>query len=229
MGSLGGGELQPRLAAYPLRLPRAARPKLPWFKTADTFLNSVVVTRDSQSNLKSPTEECDDGQQEPISVLTEPQENEEENTEDMDYDSIAKSTVKATGTSAQENQFATPGAKKRRISKFSKVESAINKLQKIAMDRPPSSKKVVDEYELFGQHIAGQLRTLPARSSAILQEKFQSLITNEKLKYLPPDSLVTSASPYGSTSSHVSDEEEDLSNLDSALFTVDDMLHRKLQ
>lgn len=28
-------------------------PKLPWFKTADSFLNSVVVTRDSQSNLVS--------------------------------------------------------------------------------------------------------------------------------------------------------------------------------
>jgi hypothetical protein len=28
-------------------------PKLPWFQTADSFLNSVVVTRESQSNLVS--------------------------------------------------------------------------------------------------------------------------------------------------------------------------------
>jgi hypothetical protein len=149
----------------------------------------------------------------------------------MDNDSlpVAKSTVKSTGSSAQENQFATPILKKRRISKLSKVESAINKLQKIATDRPSSSKKVMDEYDLFGQHIAGQLRTLPARSCAILQEKFQSLITEEKLKHLPPDSPVTSASPYGSTSSHLSDEEEHLTSSNSDLFMVDDMIYRDLQ
>lgn len=145
----------------------------------------------------------------------------------MDGDIIAKS--KATGMSAQDNQFATPVTKKRRISKLSKVESAINKLQKIAAERPSSTKKVVDEYDLFGQHIAAQLRTLPARSSAILQEKFQSLITKEKLKYLPTDSSVTSASPYGSTSSHVSEEEADPTSLNSDIFTVDDLIYRNLQ
>lgn len=46
---------------------------------------------------------------------------------------VSKSTVKATGTSAQENQFSTTKARKRLISKLSNVECANNKLQKLLL------------------------------------------------------------------------------------------------
>lgn len=78
--------------------------------------------------------------------------------------------------------------KKRRIGKLAKVDQAIAKLQKIAKSRPvpSSSNRIPDEYDAFAQHIATQLRTLPVRSFIVLQEKFQSLITKERLNNINP-------------------------------------------
>lgn len=69
------------------------------------------------------------------------------------------------------------------ISKLSKVENAIAKLQKIT-ENQPSTFKEPDELDIFGKNIAVQFLTLPLQTNLTLQEKIQSMITNEGLKQL---------------------------------------------
>ncbi|XP_047739248.1 uncharacterized protein LOC125178766 [Hyalella azteca] len=188
-------------------------PRLPWFKTADQFLNSVVVIPESQPKSESRTDEEKEKEEVVIKQEVNDISNESGEEQDTQYSDdvnigVFVSTVTATDTSEPEKPIASPIAKKRRISKYSRVESAIEKLQKIVSERPSSSKKVLDEYDLFGQHVAGQLRTLPARSAAVLQETFQSLITTEKLKHLPPDPSVACTSASSDVQRFSSDDQE---------------------
>lgn len=99
--------------------------------------------------------------------------------------------------------------RKRRVGKLAKVEQALTKLQKIAENRPTtsSSNKNLDEYDLFAQHIASQMRQLPVRSFILLQEKFQSLITKERLTAMQSPSPILS----GGSSCYDERTDDDLS------------------
>jgi hypothetical protein len=175
---------------------------------------------------KSNLGQEDNGQQESISVVGNDTEiPEEEEHEELDENNGSIGSVKAIGSVQEGAPFVTPVSKKRRISKLSKVETAVNKLQAICKEKQALPKKVMDEFDVFGQHIANQLRTLPARSSAILQGKFQSLITEEKLKHLAPYSPMSS---YPSTPSNQTDPDDDLTEMDSDLFKVDELIYREL-
>ncbi|XP_018012707.1 uncharacterized protein LOC108669808 [Hyalella azteca] len=187
-------------------------PKLLWFKTADSFLNDVVVPRKSQSNQKCGSEEAD--------VLEDQQVEDDECLDDDDDDDdddglpFNISTENEAETSVPKRQFATPAAKKRRITKFSKreqsarVDRAIDKLQNIVLREQSFSNQALDQYDVFTRHINFQLRQLPFRSFIMLQEKIQSLITKEMLANLSQSPVIVSTSSLGSTSSHLSSEEE---------------------
>lgn len=101
------------------------------------------------------------------------------------------------------NQFVTPNSKKRCISKLAK-------------NRPSSLRRLLVEYELFGQHIAVQMRALPVRSFVPSQETFQILITKESLKYMMLDSSTTPESNE-STTTYISDKGETRKFLDQDL------------
>lgn len=105
--------------------------------------------------------------------------------------------------------------KKRRLSKLSKVENVIDKLQKLTDNRPSVSKAIpADEVELFGKYVATQLRDLPIRNRLILQDKIQSMLTRERLSLLsatPPQ-----YSPMLSNNSSVNGGESD----DNTDFTI---------
>lgn len=67
----------------------------------------------------------------------------------------------------------------------------------------------------------------------MLQAKFQSLITDEKLnicrkEHLPPPPSSTSTPYTASISSHQTDEEEDLTQMNE-IITVDELLYRNLK
>ncbi|XP_047738262.1 uncharacterized protein LOC125178486 [Hyalella azteca] len=191
-------------------------PKLLWFKTADSFLNDVVVTRQSQSNLKCGPEEADtlEDQQGEVNECL------------HDDGPPFNSTENEAGTSVPKHQFATPAAKKRRITTFSRVERAIDKLQNIvSTSKPSSSNQTLDQYDAFAQHISLQLRQLPFRSFVMLQEQIQSLISKEMLKNLLQSPVnIISTSPSGSTSSYQSSEEECPNNMDSNVLTIDGII-----
>jgi hypothetical protein len=131
-----------------------------------------------------------DGIQQGVTVVDE---NEEQDAHYLgdDRHPIDKRAKNEIGKYVQGNRYATPIAKKGRIAKLSRITSAVVKLQKIASSRYSSSGKVLDEYDVFGQHIANQLRILPVRSYIKMQERIQTLITEETLKNLPSHALVT--------------------------------------
>jgi len=60
------------------------------------------------------------------------------------------------------------------------LEQSVNKLHEIAL----MTNGTDDEYDRFGLHISAQLKQLPLRSFITLQEKIQSLITQERLKII---------------------------------------------
>jgi HSP90 family molecular chaperone len=70
-----------------------------------------------------------------------------------------------------------PSRNKREPDTLVAVESAISKLQNLSQNR-----YIENQYDRFGKHVAEQLRELPLRSSVVLQEKIQSLLTNERLQ-----------------------------------------------
>ncbi|XP_018012720.1 uncharacterized protein LOC108669816 isoform X6 [Hyalella azteca] len=139
---------------------------------------------------KSSSAENDGIQQEGVTVVDENKEQDAHYLGDdrLPIDKRAKNKI---GTYVQGNRYATPIANKGRIAKLSRITSAVAKLQKIASNRYSSSGKVLDEYDVFGQHIANQLRILPVRSYIKLQERIQTLITEETLKNLPSHAPIT--------------------------------------
>lgn len=85
-----------------------------------------------------------------------------------------------------------------------RFENSINKLQKIAEMVTTDTE---DQYDIFGKHIASQMRELPLKSFIILQSKFQNLITEERLvnlygNYNEPQSQSGVISRSNSTSHH---------------------------
>lgn len=61
---------------------------------------------------------------------------------------------------------------------------------------------VEDQYDSFGKHIASQMRELPIRSFILLQQRFQELITQERLAHIDttqPFSPTTSISNNSNT------------------------------
>jgi len=73
-----------------------------------------------------------------------------------------------------------PPKKKKKCNKSSNLEQSVNKLHEIAL----MTNETDDEYDRFGMHISAQLKQLPLRSFITLQEKIQSLITQERLKII---------------------------------------------
>jgi hypothetical protein len=69
-----------------------------------------------------------------------------------------------------------PFTNKREPDRIVAFESAISKLQNLSQNR-----YLEDRCDRFGKHITGQLRELPLRRFVVLQEKIQSLLTNERL------------------------------------------------
>jgi hypothetical protein len=70
-----------------------------------------------------------------------------------------------------------PSRNKREPERIVTIESAISKLQNLSQNR-----YIDDQYDRFRKHVAEQLRELPLHSSVVLQEKIQSLLTNERLQ-----------------------------------------------
>lgn len=66
-----------------------------------------------------------------------------------------------------------------------------------------------DEFEIFGSHIAAQLRKLPIKNALILEEQIQSLITKERISCIKQASYKTehfnTLSPTNSDSSNLTD------------------------
>lgn len=81
-------------------------------------------------------------------------------------------------------EITTQSYKKRRLSKLSKVEGAIEKLQKLTENRPSTSRAPMDEVDAFGKYVTAQIRDLPLVHRLKLQEKIQTLISKERLKLL---------------------------------------------
>jgi len=83
-----------------------------------------------------------------------------------------------------------PSRNKREPDRIVAVESGVSKLQNLSQNR-----HLEDQHDRFGKHVAEQLRELPLRSFVVLQEKIQSLLTNERLHSMnTPSSLASYAS-----------------------------------
>lgn len=112
-------------------------------------------------------------------------------------------------TDSAPKSFVAPEPKKKRMTKLSRVENAIAKLQKIT-DKPRSastSSTETDEVSAFGTLVATQLRTLPTRNRITLQDKILSLISQERLKL--SESPRESPMLYSSPSLYGNDSDED--------------------
>ncbi|XP_031336096.1 uncharacterized protein LOC116182403 [Photinus pyralis] len=179
-------------------------PKLPWFSAADSVLRDVVITRKSTSNLVEPASSTKVGQLPAHTNEVGTEEVIEESEMDLTEHNVDNPKGElGTSQSQVMSHFQTPVTKKRRISKLSKVESAIDKLQKISESRSPVPIKAPShEVDVFGAYVAAQLRDLPMRNRLSCQDKIQTMLTKERLKLLdpprpPPSPMLSGTSSYG--------------------------------
>ncbi|XP_076043980.1 uncharacterized protein LOC143027026 isoform X2 [Oratosquilla oratoria] len=122
----------------------------------------------------------------------------------------ARKSSQDDGTMTASNTVSTPQTNKRLPKKMgspeppkkllkvktskkttSRLETAISKLHEII---EMTNADAEDQYSSFGNHVASQLRELPLTSFIVLQEKIQSLITQER--------LATIQTPHPSLSPH---------------------------
>lgn len=74
------------------------------------------------------------------------------------------------------------------------IERAIDKLEAISV--ASASKVQSDEFDIYGQYIATQLRLLPTINALTCQEEFQRIITRERIKVLNLQTVSPSPSYY---------------------------------
>lgn len=107
-------------------------------------------------------------------------EDEDENVSVISEKTIEQVTNLPLASSYTESMASLPPPKKKKCNKSSNLEQSVNKLHEIAL----MTNETDDEYDRFGMHISAQLKQLPLRSFITLQEKIQSLITQERLKII---------------------------------------------
>ena len=81
----------------------------------------------------------------------------------------------------------------RKVQRMENPQNTTSKSHEIAEVK---SVQAEDQYSIFSHHIATQLRQLPIKNFVILQEKIQSLITEERLAAMAFDHLPQSPSTY---------------------------------
>lgn len=88
----------------------------------------------------------------------------------------------------------------------SRFETAVGKLENIAhLVKDPTGTVEEDQYHRFANHVAAQLKELPLRSFNFLQSKIKNLITNERLRVMDEESMLSPATS-NSNSSEIHDQ-----------------------
>lgn len=142
-------------------------------------------------------------------------EDEDQDNTQLDLDSSdavddQQEVQESAQTAVQSTQMTAGPYKKRRLSKLSKVEGAIEKLQKLTENRPRPSTSFapMDEVGAFGKYVSAQIKDLPLVDRLRLQDKILTLISRERLKLLEgPSRQSPMISGSSSNYSHASEDE----------------------
>ncbi|RZF41088.1 hypothetical protein LSTR_LSTR002720 [Laodelphax striatellus] len=162
-------------------------PQLSWFNFAHRFLKNVIgenKTKNLQVYLNLDESEC--GQEETI------------DNEDWHMGEIVQTVECSDNASIPLEKKTSPERRKfnRSSLKILPTKSAqvgFN-LQKIVRKLDDVAKMQIepdDEFHTFGMHVANQLRRLPLQRALLLQNKFQELITEERMNAISDENHFT--------------------------------------
>ncbi|XP_022192431.1 uncharacterized protein LOC111050420 [Nilaparvata lugens] len=154
-------------------------PQLSWFKDAHRFLQNVIDENKSRSlETYLQLDETEYGQEETII-----------DNRDWDMEEVVQAVECDTASIPSERKISLEKRKFNRSPlKQQPAKSSHNSfnpnLQKIVRKLDDIAKLQIepdDEFHTFGMHVANQLRRLPLQRALFLQNKFQTLITEERM------------------------------------------------
>ncbi|KAJ8713541.1 hypothetical protein PYW07_013911 [Mythimna separata] len=150
------------------------QPKVKWFAELNSFIKNVMVKRKTQENT-------DDAQN-------------KENTDNTQPSAQCGNPIHTN----PEPSLSEPRKKRSKISQLSTIVSSMKDMQYDLS----KSETVEDEFDIFGKHIAKQLRTLSTEQAILGQEEIQSVITKCRLHDLRYGNMtVNSANTHASDNS----------------------------
>ncbi|GBP63007.1 hypothetical protein EVAR_43755_1 [Eumeta japonica] len=153
-------------------------PSLSWYKEMDDFIRDVTVKR-SICNISSRAVgeflvNDSDIQTEYEQDLQDQQEDQAAESDEGDFSKSLQAS-----TSFGINPLPDIKLKKTRLRKFN---SLIDELKTFVDET--KGRKENDEFDIFGKHVAVQLRSLPLEEALIVQKKIQSVITHSRINSL---------------------------------------------
>lgn len=95
------------------------------------------------------------------------------------------------------NMFRAPPSRKRKI--VHDITTAIDKLDKVVQSN--NKNETENEFDIFGKHVAVQLKQMPLYDAIICQEQIQTVLRQKRLELIMKQSQHTTASPMFSHSS----------------------------
>ncbi|KAL1509038.1 hypothetical protein ABEB36_003843 [Hypothenemus hampei] len=141
-------------------------PKLAWFTVANSFLRQNAEENESESNLTLP-----------------------ENSANS-IDEAIEETIEIQNTP----MMLPSKSKKRNRPQINKIDDSLDNAVKILKEVATRPAAAMNEFSIFGQHVASQLQALPLIEALIIQEEIQKLITSARLRYVQRSNVTISSS-----------------------------------
>lgn len=144
-------------------------PSIIWFKTMDSFLRPFITQRDRMPNFNSKNENEMDG--------TGEEDFDSDTVQDRTDDSDALNDRDILCEAIIETPKVKPSTNKRKKTEDDSVDSTVNRSPELLCGSFDE-----DLFDVFGQSVASQLKSLPLRHALATQLKLQTILTEELLQ-----------------------------------------------
>ncbi|XP_031348360.1 uncharacterized protein LOC116174562 [Photinus pyralis] len=167
-------------------------PRLFWFKLADVFLRSICTPKESSSNLKElestrkgiSGKATDDSQHleereqqtEQTAHIQDTEQQTEQTAHIQDTEATSPNTIATSSAVITNTPKNTKGRKRSLNTTISGVQDAIKQLKTLSEE----NKEDLNEFDVFCESLAIQLKKMPLNRALICQEHLQKVMTQER-------------------------------------------------
>ncbi|XP_045768034.1 uncharacterized protein LOC123869238 [Maniola jurtina] len=153
-------------------------PKVKWFQELDGFIKNAIVKRKTMDNSGTSNDDAELGEAEGVGDGAE---NVSRSTENND--NSTETPTQAIQTPVRNSVIAPnqPGPPRSKRSKISQMAAMIKDLKSVSNDVKMSPSEEESDADIFGKHVAAQLKKLSEEQSVIAQEEIQKILSKARL------------------------------------------------
>ncbi|XP_047516078.1 uncharacterized protein LOC125056822 [Pieris napi] len=146
-------------------------PKVKWFQELDGFIKNAIVKRKTMDNSGTSNDDAELGEAEGVGDGAE---NVSRSTENNDNST-------ETPTQAIQTPVRHSGPPRSKRSKISQMAAMIKDLKSMSNDVNMSPSEEESDADIFGKHVAAQLKKLSEEQYVIAQEEIQKILSKARL------------------------------------------------